>query len=381
MNSPRTTDCANRIARSTVLSGLLAAFASLLVPVTAVGADLQLGLELLPAALHMPQRTPTLQVSLTWPDSCLPTLERLSIVHDSIDITLRAFATPCTPAPTPYRVVVDPARAAGNARLEARAYRVRVYAGSAIQPTELVAFGLLDASGMLGRTTPENGFWWSVPTDSASTEVLRGSGISLERQDDRIAVTLLGYESGQPTWYFGSAQMSGAVARVPLMRMSGGSEPFAASGAAPEAHGGPVLNLAFTTPAHASAWLERAAMNADTAIELQEIALTHVPFGDGPSGSGWRGTWILVEHDSGSARLLDLSQVLARDADTFRLSNPAERLALDCRNERSAAMAYPAVCTLSEDTLQIAAFDRIGLDSMNGVAPNGARVRLLRLRD
>ncbi|MEO8012336.1 MAG: hypothetical protein ABI650_11875 [Dokdonella sp.] len=381
MGTYRTTDRTDQTIRTSGFSPLGALLALLLIPASAAAADLKLGLQLLPAALHMPQHASKLQVSLTWPTSCLPTVDRVAMFEDRIDVTLRAVAARCTTVSTPFELVLDPGRAAGAAILEPRVYGVHVHLAKVDSPSELVAFGLLDASGSGRRSLPENGFWWSIGAQSATTQSLNGTGISLERQGDRLAVTLLGYEAGEPAWYFGSATMSNTVARVPLMRMSGGSEPFSAISAIPVAHSGPVLNLQFETPARARAWLERQSEQDEDAIELQEIALVHPSFADGAPGSGWRGTWILVESDRGSSRLIDLSRMRTRDAETFRLANIEETLSLDCRTVGTGAHAQPAVCTLAENEVPIATLDRVGLDRMRGHAMDGSQVQLLRLHD
>lgn len=355
--------------------------ALLLVPAGAAAAELQMQLALLPAAVHMPQRAPLLRVSLTWPTSCLPTVERVSMIEDRIDIVLRSSAVSCTAAPTLYDVIVDPARASASASLQSRVYGVRVHAGTAGTASELVAFGLLDASGALGRTRPDNGFWWSVPSSSGAAQILHGSGISIERQGDRIAVTLLGYEAGQPAWYFGSTMIDSSIARVPLMRMSGGSEPFSSAGGMPQPQVGPVINLEFETPARARGWLERASAHAEYGIELQEIALLHVPFADGPPGSAWRGTWVLVDSERRVARLLDLSRVRSSDAETFRISDEDDTLSLDCRLAGTDALSHPAVCTLGERGVHVATLDRVGFERMSGHAADGSAIQLMRVQD
>lgn len=281
-------------------------------------------------------------------------------------------------APTPLRLVVNPARAAGSATLALSVYQVRMFLRQANDAEELIAFGLLDASGDDGAVIPESGFWWSVARADRAP-VLAGSGISIERQGENLATTLLGYEAGQPVWYFGSAIMRGAVARVNLVRMLGGSEPFGLQSGAPSAQPGHVINLEFLGPGQAKAWLEQPSPASPQALELQELDLLHLAFASGHTGSAWRGQWILVHAESTVARVLTLSSARTSDAETFRLADDLAQMTLDCRVIQLGGHSVPSACSLTEYAGVIAEFDRIGLDRMSGRSLDGARVQLARL--
>lgn len=328
--------------------------------------------------MHAPQLPPDLRVSTTWPTACLPIVERTSMTSSTIDIHLRGSTAACVHAETPLRLLVNPARAAGSATLALGVYQVRIFLRQANDAEEMIAFGLLDASGDGGSVIPENGFWWSVAS-AQRAQVLPGSGITIERQGENLAITLLGYEAGHPVWYFGSATMRGAVARVNLVRMLGGSEPFGLLSGAPTAQPGPVINLEFLGPAQAKAWLEQPSPASAQALELQELDLLHLAFASGQTGSAWRGQWILVHADSTTARVLTLSSARSSDAETFRLADDVAQTTLDCRVIDLGGHAMPSACSLSEDAGIIAEFDRIGLDRMSGRSLDGTRVQLVRL--
>ncbi len=341
---------------------------------------LELGLALVPASAHAPQLPPDLQIDATWPDRCPPVVDRVTTTPGHIEVHLRASARTCAEGSTPVRFLVNPARAAGWTQLPLATWEVRLYLGRAGHGEELVAFAWLDAGGELAAAKPENGFWWSL-ANPGQAPALAGSGITLERQEERLAISLLGYEAGLPMWYFGSSNLRGSSVRVQLMRMLGGGGLFDGAGSAPLAEAGPVLHLLFESPARARAWLERPQAGSDRAIELQGFGLRRLAFAPGHAADAWRGRWLLAKDDDDVARIFALSGERTSDADSFTLSDAANAITLDCRLAEPGEHAMPAFCALRDGGTVLATFDRIGLDRMLGQSADGDRVELLRLAD
>lgn len=342
-------------------------------------ASLDLDVSLVVESPHAPGALPDLIATLVWPDPCLPTLERASMSPGHIDLELRAGRAVCAPAPTRLALRVNPARAAGLGVFPGGAYAVRVFLRHGDGTPVPVAFRWLDASIDADSVLPESGFWWPMRDGVAGAAPV--SSVSLERQGERIAVTLLGFEHGAPTWYFGTSVLVGSTARVGLMRVLGGTDAPATSPRATVAEAGPVLHLHFPAPARAAAWLERPLQGTSQAIDLQPIALTRLAFEPGRAGANWLGTWVYTRADSSEARLIAFSATRLTDADSFGLVDMNGDARLECRHGDAADDAVPGVCVLDLAGTPRATFERIGLDRLDGRTADGTPVRLVRMPD
>ena len=339
--------------------------------------QLRVSLSGLPMA---PQWPPDLLIQGVWPDSCPPVIVRSSLADSHIDIVLRRSSNHCSDVPTPLSLRINPAREAGLRQLGLGVFQIRLHLLGDDGSSQLLGFRLLQSGGTDTSSRPESGFWWSVPTDS-QVPALAGSGVSIEQQGENLAVTLLTYEAGAPVWYFGSTTMPGSIAHLPLLRMVGGDEPFSGPGASPRAETGMSLNLQFMGPAHAQAWLVRPRRGAEQAVEVQELNLLRIPFQTDRIGAGWRGLWALVADDAREARVIELTDLLTADAESFRLRDRSGELTLQCRLDDIGGHPTPAFCSLNEADGVVADFDRIGLDRLSGLTTEGRPVRLVRLPD
>lgn len=356
------------------------ALAVLIAMPLAAQAGMDLRLSLVASSLHAPQAPADLRIEATWPNTCLPVVEAATIVPGHIDVHLRQPGGRCIAEPTAFAAQVNPARASGWSHLPRDVHAVRLYLAEAGGTGRLIAFRWLDAAAE-NPATPENGFWWSVANERDAVPALTGSGISLERQGERIAVTLFGYDTGRPEWAFGSGVLRGSVAHVQLVRMRGGSAPFAPGVSAPIAEPGPALHLRFASPAHAEAWIERDVAGGDFGIELQPLAFARSPFSAERPGSAWQGRWVLVGGERGEARVVMFNDTASTsDADGFRLLDSLLGAELDCRLDHGPA-AFPRRCTLRIGGQPAAHFDHIGLDRLQGRDGDGQGVELMRLPD
>lgn len=317
--------------------------------------------------------TPKIGIDGDAPAGCLPKVSQVLLDGSDLSIALTASATGCKSRHLPFHLDVDPNAAGTAGALPEGAYRVRVYQGAGAT-TRLVAFALIDTSSGMAAPTPENGFWWTQAT--SDNTAVPGTGMSLEFQDNQIAASLLGFTpTGAPTWYFGSAALSGRVAHVPLVQLGKGEEWFAALGSQPEVQAGPRLEIEFLSPTRAEAYLVRSD-DAGT-VQTRSLTLSRSAFTTGPAGSPWIGRWVLVPEDGGGSRVFDFSAPTSRDAESFRLTDAANDAALDCRF--AAGTQQADACTLTTATTVVADFDQVGFDRFTGRGANGAPVQMLRV--
>lgn len=360
----------------------LAAWLAFALPSAAAQGSMELTLEA--PSTSSPMLAPSLRISGSWPDSCVPRIQSTRLAGAEIDLIARTATLGCRSGATAYEQRANPALQAGLLHLPARVYAVRAYLARGTQTPVLSRFTLLDATEDDPAPAVENGFWWTVALGDESVPALAGSGISLERQGDQIAVGLFGFdETGKATWFFGSARLEGRVARVALVRLRDGEEPFGQVSARPVAESGPELQIAFEGPAQAKAWLVRPSpTGASDAIDVRPLVLQRSAFGSGAPGQGWLGRWVAVgDADRSRMRLFDFGRLSSEDGESFRVEDAQSGLALSCRLGLQTAEQPPATCTLYEASTVIAVFDRIGIDRLEGRSADGERLRLVRVAD
>lgn len=308
------------------------------------------------------------------PAGCVPHVERVVLDGADISVELAAPATSCKPQrQVPFHLQADPAATVGAHALAPGVYRVRVYTGSGTSPN-LAAFALIDTFAPAVAPLPESGFWWTQPgTDGGA---VAGTGMSLELQDNQLAASLLGFAgSGTSSWYFGSATLTGRIAKIPLVQLANGDEWFASLGSAPDVQPGPRLEIEFLSPTRAQAYLVRG--GDSDALQVRSLNLARAAFSSGPAGSSWVGRWVLIPEDGGSTRLFDFAAPTHRDGESFRLVDATNDAVLDCRLVAGTQQAD--ACTLTASAATVADFDQVGLDHFAGHGTNGAPVQLLRV--
>ena len=308
------------------------------------------------------------------PSGCVPKLERVALDGADVSVELSAPATGCRPArPAAFHILADPAATIGLRALPAGVYRVRVYARAGSN-LHLAAFTLVDTSAPTLAPEPESGFWWTQA--DADNTASAGTGMSIEVQENQLAASVLGFSgTGVPTWYFGSATLTGHVASIPLVQLANGEEWFSAVGVQPDVQSGPRLEIEFLSPTRAHAYLVR--KDEDGNVQARSLALSRSAFATGPVGTSWVGRWVLVPEDGSGTRLYDFGAPSSKDAESFRLVDAANDAALDCRLVAGTTQAD--VCTLSAGSGIVADFDQVGYDRLVGHGVNGGPVQLLRV--
>jgi hypothetical protein len=322
-----------------------------------------------------PASGPRLIVSGRAPAQCAPQVDRVTLDGADLSILLKTPRMACDARhTTPFALRVDPAAAAGMPLLPGQVYRVRIFADGA-DATHLLAFHLLDTGSRASAPLPESGFWWSEAA-AGSPPASAATGLSIESQDGKLAVGLLGFaDSGAATWYFGSAPSSGRTAVVSLVQLANGDPTFAPVGSRPSAQAGPRLEIEFVSPTRAHAYLVRSDAGRD--IEVRALDVARSRFSTGPIGSEWSGQWVLVPDDNGTPRVFEFTDPSSRDAENFHLADAGTGASLDCRLAHGTQ--HPDLCTLSIAAAALADFDQIGLDRLGGHGSDGVRVQLLRV--
>lgn len=307
------------------------------------------------------------------PLRCTPALEHAQVDGNDVSIALSQPQAGCGGQTAAFRFAFDPLASAGVPLAPNQVYRVRVYL-DVDGVSSLASFGLLGTGAAASSPLPENGFWWPESATAAGASI--GNGLTLERQDGKLAVGLFGFDDGgAATWYFGSASLDGRVARVPLVQLAHGDGLFSQAGNRPSASAGPRLELELLSPTRVRAWLVRSDGGRDVEVRAMELSRTH--FSTAPAGAAWSGQWVLVADDGGAPALFDLADGGSPDGESFRLADAARDATLDCRTDADAKQVQ--ACTLTVAATTLADFDQVGFDRLAGHGPGGQRVTLMRV--
>ncbi len=323
----------------------------------------------------------TVSISGQWPTQCPPTLQNVALDGMNLRIDARSVLDLCARRPAPFAIELNPALALQRGLLTAGVYRLRFYAadGAQAQP-QLRAFALFDRSAPgTPAIVPETGFWWSrTGTDAAGAD---RTVLSIELQGRQLSVALLSYDAaGQPAWYFGSAPYDGRIAQLPMLRLSGGSGPFAAAPAVPQADDAMTLDLQFADAAHASAWLSRTHGDGG-ALQLQVLDLARLPLTEQTDGSAWQGDWVLVSDAAGAVpQRLHLDRFVSLDPQHFQLADTDAAATITCESDSAQQPEWPPhTCVARLTAGAVFKLDSIAIARMDGKDANGMAVHLLRI--
>ena len=321
-----------------------------------------------------------LMLAGNWPDSCVPRFLRANRDGAELELQLQAPQRDCADGPTPFEVPIEVRTAFGTIAPERQVYRVRISLIRGEAASQLVGFRLLDLGAM--PVQPESGFWWSRSKSGDDAAALAGGGVGLEVQGNQLAVSLLAFSAdGSPTWYFGSADLDGRTAQVPLIRLLNGGGSASLNGRAAKVEAGPLLALEFAGSMQARAWLLGPTTNAtDAPLLLQPLLLRRAIFDGRSTGSSWLGRWVLVQDRD--SRLLDLTRIVTDDGESFRLIATTDNdvaTTLNCRYRGSNSNAEVDGCSLVEAGRAIASFGQVGIDRLVGSSADGRSAQLVRL--
>ncbi|MGH8041568.1 MAG: hypothetical protein ACREPN_05940 [Rudaea sp.] len=323
----------------------------------------------------------TVSIGGRWPTQCPPTLQNAALDGMNLRIDARSVLGLCDRRPTSFAIELNPTLALQRGPLAAGVYRIRFYAADGAQAQlQLHAFALIDRSAPgTPAIVPETGFWWSRSGNDASGA--DRTVLSIELQGRQLSAALLSYDAaGQPAWYFGSAPYDGRIAQLPMLRLSGGSGPFAAAPAVPQADDAMTLDLQFADAAHASAWLSRPHSDGG-ALQLQQLDLARLPLTEQTDGSAWQGDWVLVSDAAGAVPLrLHLDRFVSLDAQHFQLADTDAATTITCESDSAQRPQWPPhACVVRLAAGAVFNLDSIAIARMDGTDASGVAVHLLRV--
>jgi hypothetical protein len=316
----------------------------------------------------------SLSIAGQWHTQCPPVLQSVALDGNDLRIDARSVLELCAPRPTSYAIELNPALALQQAVFAPGVYRVSFYAADGAQlPPKLRAFALIDRPGPEATATiPETGFWSSDGDDRTL--------LSLELQGGQLSAALLSYDvDGQPAWLFGSAPYDGRIAHIPMLRLSGGSTPFAPAPSSPHGDAAMTLDLQFSASAHAQAWLSQ--MRGDSTLQLRTLDISRLPLAASADGSAWQGEWVLIgDTDSIATQRLRLGQFQALGAGHFQLASADGTITLDCERAPAQPEQPPQSCSLHMANGWTSRFESVAIGRMDGKDANGAAIHLLRIK-
>ena len=309
------------------------------------------------------------------PARCAPSIAAVSVIGTDVDMRLHLPATGCLQnrPPVPFALMVDAASISGTPLPRGAVYHVSVRD----EDGALLVFHALETDALTSWPTPENGFWWPQPVDTAGAPVAAGSGVGIESQGSQLAINVFGFEdTGVPIWYFGGARQSGRVASASLVELQQGDGLFAASGKHPIAQAGPRIELEFVSSSEARAWLVENDGSRDNSV--REIRLSRTSFArNANAATRIAGRWVLVSDGEAAPRQFNFSESPALSATSASLADAEADASLACRIDANTRNA--TLCSLTIAGTLVADFDRIGLDRLGGRASDGTSVQLLRV--
>lgn len=321
----------------------------------------------------------SLSIQGHWATQCPPTLETVTLDDHDLRVDARSVLELCERGSTPFSIEVNPALALNRGPLAPGIYRVSFYAADGAQASpKLRAFTLVDHSTQnTPAVVPETGFWWST---SASDVRADRTTLSLELQDGQLSAALLSYDDlGQPVWYFGAGAFAGHIAHLSLLRLAGGSAPFAQVSTLPHGEAGLTMDLEFSSAAHASAWLTRA--HGGDGLQLETLDLVRLPLADSASGEAWQGDWVLVaDAKDATPQRLHFDQYRAVDAEHFQIEDTNAKVGLVCSRKPAQPEWPPAACSLRQDEgALLGDFSSVALARMDGQRADRVSLHLLRI--
>lgn len=324
-------------------------------------------------------------ISGTWPNACTPVVQVRTATASRTDVLLGSGHDLCAPNPHAFSVTLEPQPPFSPAPLPDRVRPLQIFSAVAPSaPSQLVAFRLL--GGRATQSHPDAGFWWPESDTTSS-----GTVLSMELQGNALGLALMTFDdaTGTPVWYFGTTQLHGSVAHVDLVRMDGGSSPFANRQVAPQAHHSLAMDLAFASDTRARAYLSHA--NAQGGIDVVAMTISRVPFTSLPQQQAWLGTWLVAGAAPASTQSATTQPALptsfnwasssALDASHIRLIDASGNYALDCQYDTEEENAPAQYCRLRDaDGNVIVVFDHVGFDRLDGHMQDGSPVILVRPR-
>ncbi len=238
-----------------------------------------------------------LEVSGTWPNSCVPELDHATVSHGRFKVFAKALGLDCQNQPTPFRLETLLGHWIYTLMAVSGFYPVEFYVQTQPEaPPHLYAFNVIRADRDSDvRLLPENGFWW-VDEAGLYGQAGRGSGLSIDRQGDKMIVTIQSYGAdGQPVWYFAEGIVKNGVFRADYHQIAGGSPLYAMGNSPRQVHKVGHLILTFDNQRQGTLWLLPDFVHLpEQGIPVFPVSIRrYLTSGSSPSET-LQGTWLLA---------------------------------------------------------------------------------------
>jgi len=198
-----------------------------------------------------------LDITGTWPNSCVPEIDHAAAGDGRFRVYAKALGVNCKDEPTPFQLETLLGHWMYTLMAVSGFYPVEFYVQTLPEaPPHLYAFNVIRADRNADiRLVPESGFWW-VDEDGLYGQAGRGSGLSIDRQGDKMIVTIQSYRAdGEPVWYFAEGTVENGVFRADYHQIAGGSPLYAVGNSPRQVHKVGRLILTFDNQRQGTLWL------------------------------------------------------------------------------------------------------------------------------
>ena len=336
-----------------------------------------------------------LEVSGTWPNSCVPELDHATVSHGRFKVFAKALGIDCQNQPTPFHLETLLGHWIYTLMAVSGFYPVEFYVQTQPEaPPHLYAFNVIRADRDSDvRLLPENGFWW-VDEDGLYGQAGRGSGLSIDRQGDKMIVTIQSYTAdGQPVWYFAEGMVKNGVFRADYHQIAGGSPLYAVGNSPRQVHKVGHLILTFDNQRQGTLWLLPDFVHLpEQGIAVFPVSIRrYLTSGSTPSEM-LQGTWLLAGTTDttddgrpeprqlvfGQGRFLKDAKVQGQGKTLLMEFVAADKRVLRCQSGADKSLRQ---CTLlSPLGKALAIFDDVGVDRLRGRwLASGQPVSLMRV--
>lgn len=325
-----------------------------------------------------------LEVTGTWPSRCVPVMDHATIHNGRFRIYAKTEGLDCPPEPTPFHLETLLGHWMYSLTAASGFYPVEFYVQTHPEnPPHLYAFNVIRADrNPAVRLLPENGFWW-VDERGLYGQAGRGSGISIDRQGDKMIVTVQSYNSqGQPVWYFAEGALAHGVFRADYHQIAGGSPLYAVGNSPRQVQKAGHMILTFDNQRQGTLWLAPDLTHLpEQGLAVFPVSIKRYVTAASLPTEALSGRWVLVGGNSQGSELVLVSAQSSRKAAASGTS-----LEFDVSNGRRLRCRLgvdknPVQCLLLEkDDTELALFDDVGVDRLRGVwLASGQTLSLMRV--
>ena len=230
---------------------------------------------------------------------------------------------------------------------------------------------------------PESGFWW-VDSEGEFGAFGKGSGFSIDRQNDHITVMAQFYdESGLPIWYYSEGMLDRGVYKSRLSKITGGQALNSVQEGLQQVEDTGQLIITFDSQLKATTWIvNNSHKGVMESINLQAISIRRYQNIKLTQASIFLGDWIFVG-ESKDSEILTIrcvfDKIIKENDQEWHVSGVNHDLFCKVKGGKD---KFAQSCLLQDkDKRDIAEFDDIGLSKLLGIKSNSQlRVQLIKIK-